>query len=73
MFVFLSQGGRAKGPRGPKSYWCELPVKVRAQGLRVALTVKLAQDNLHIVDSLDLPSFEPEVKRKLQLFEIIRE
>ncbi|XP_038072261.1 39S ribosomal protein L4, mitochondrial-like [Patiria miniata] len=53
-------GGRAKGPRGPRSYWYELPVKVRAHGLRVALTVKLAQDNLHIVDSLDLPSPEPQ-------------
>ncbi|XP_022083057.1 39S ribosomal protein L4, mitochondrial-like [Acanthaster planci] len=53
-------GGRAKGPRGPRSFWYELPVSIRAQGLRVSLTVKLAQDNLHIVDSLELPSAEPQ-------------
>ncbi|XP_033633534.1 39S ribosomal protein L4, mitochondrial-like [Asterias rubens] len=61
------KGGRATGPRGPKSYWCELPVQVKTQGLRIALTVKLTQDNLHIVDSLELPSNEPEFLEDLAL------
>ncbi|XP_006898899.1 PREDICTED: 39S ribosomal protein L4, mitochondrial [Elephantulus edwardii] len=49
-------GGVAHGPRGPTSYYYMLPMKVRVLGLKVALTVKLTQDNLHIVDSLDLPT-----------------
>ncbi|XP_047386111.1 39S ribosomal protein L4, mitochondrial isoform X2 [Sciurus carolinensis] len=53
-------GGIAHGPRGPKSYYYMLPMKVRALGLRVALTVKLAQDDLHIVDSLELPTADPQ-------------
>lgn len=36
-------GGVAHGPRGPTSYYYMLPMKVRVQGLKVALTVKLAQ------------------------------
>lgn len=52
-------GGKAHGPRGPKSYWYVLPPKIRAQGLRVALTVKYTQDDLHIVDSLDIPLADP--------------
>ncbi|XP_063957475.1 large ribosomal subunit protein uL4m-like [Lytechinus pictus] len=52
-------GGKALGPRGPRSYWYVLPNEIRAHGLRVALTVKLTQDDLHIVDSLDIPSSDP--------------
>lgn len=36
-------GGVAHGPRGPTSYYYMLPMKVRALGLKVALTVKLMQ------------------------------
>eukprot|EP00069_Balaena_mysticetus_P021687 bmy_13754T0 len=36
-------GGIAHGPRGPTSYYYMLPMKMRVQGLKVALTVKLAQ------------------------------
>uniref|UniRef100_A0A2K6SJF1 Large ribosomal subunit protein uL4m n=1 Tax=Saimiri boliviensis boliviensis TaxID=39432 RepID=A0A2K6SJF1_SAIBB len=53
-------GGVAHGPRGPTSYYYMLPMKVRALGLKVALTVKLAQDDLHIVDSLELPTPDPQ-------------
>lgn len=53
-------GGVAHGPRGPTSYYYMLPMKVRVQGLKVALTVKLAQDDLHIVDSLELPTADPQ-------------
>ncbi|XP_062454455.1 large ribosomal subunit protein uL4m isoform X2 [Rhea pennata] len=53
-------GGIAHGPRGPTSYFYMLPMKVRAMGLKVALTVKLMQDNLHIVDCLEMPTADPQ-------------
>lgn len=55
----------AHGPRGPTSYYYMLPMKVRVRGLTVALTVKLTQDNLHIVDSLDLPTADPQYLTEL--------
>ncbi|XP_070648898.1 large ribosomal subunit protein uL4m isoform X3 [Bos indicus] len=58
-------GGVAHGPRGPTSYYYMLPMKVRVQGLKVALTVKLAQDDLHIVDSLELPTTDPQYLMEL--------
>uniref|UniRef100_A0A8C6CA01 Large ribosomal subunit protein uL4m n=1 Tax=Monodon monoceros TaxID=40151 RepID=A0A8C6CA01_MONMO len=58
-------GGVAHGPRGPTSYYYMLPMKVRVQGLKVALTVKLAQDDLHIVDSLELPTADPQYLMEL--------
>ncbi|XP_006875142.1 PREDICTED: 39S ribosomal protein L4, mitochondrial [Chrysochloris asiatica] len=58
-------GGIAHGPRGPTSYYYMLPMKVRVLGLKVALTVKLAQDNLHIVDSLELPTPDPQYLTEL--------
>lgn len=58
-------GGVAHGPRGPTSYYYMLPMKVRALGLKVALTVKLMQDDLHIVDSLELPTADPQYLTEL--------
>ncbi|XP_048198255.1 39S ribosomal protein L4, mitochondrial [Perognathus longimembris pacificus] len=58
-------GGVAHGPRGPTSYYYMLPMKVRALGLKVALTVKLTQDDLHIVDSLELPTSDPQYLTEL--------
>ncbi|XP_007526021.1 large ribosomal subunit protein uL4m [Erinaceus europaeus] len=58
-------GGVAHGPRGPTSYYYMLPMKVRVQGLQVALTVKLAQDDLHVVDSLELPTSDPQFLTEL--------
>uniref|UniRef100_A0A023G230 Large ribosomal subunit protein uL4m n=1 Tax=Amblyomma parvum TaxID=251391 RepID=A0A023G230_AMBPA len=49
-------GGIAHGPRGPRTYYYMLPFFRRVQGLTTALSVKLAQDDLKIVDSLDLPT-----------------
>ncbi|KAM4611782.1 large ribosomal subunit protein uL4m [Polymixia lowei] len=49
-------GGVSHGPRGPTSFYYMLPMKVRVQGLMVALSSKMAQDYLHIVDSLDIPT-----------------
>ncbi|KPP75994.1 39S ribosomal protein L4, mitochondrial-like [Scleropages formosus] len=53
-------GGISHGPRGPKSYYYMLPMKVRVMGLKVALTSKLTQDYLHIVDSLEMPTADPQ-------------
>ncbi|XP_006638887.2 large ribosomal subunit protein uL4m [Lepisosteus oculatus] len=49
-------GGIAHGPRGPTSYYYMLPMKVRVLALKVALSAKLAQDYLHVVDSLEMPA-----------------
>lgn len=54
------RGGRAHGPRGPESFFYMLPIYERVLGLRSALSVKLAQNDLHIVDSLEIPSDEPD-------------
>lgn len=59
------RGAKTFGPRGPKSYFYMLPKSARIHGLTTALTVKLAQDNLHIVDSLELPSEDPQYLREL--------
>ncbi|KAI0208004.1 39S ribosomal protein L4, mitochondrial [Lamellibrachia satsuma] len=59
------RGGKTFGPRGPKSYFFMLSKMDRANGLRAALSVKYTQDNLHIVDSLDLPTEDPDYLREL--------
>lgn len=61
-------GGIAHGPRGPTSYYYMLPMKVRVLGLKVALTVKLMQDDLHIVDTLELPTADPQYLLDLARF-----
>ncbi|XP_005859268.1 PREDICTED: 39S ribosomal protein L4, mitochondrial [Myotis brandtii] len=61
-------GGVAHGPRGPTSYYYMLPMKMRVQGLKVALTIKLAQDNLHIVDSLEMPTADPQYLTELACY-----
>ncbi|CAG5946028.1 unnamed protein product [Menidia menidia] len=48
--------GVSHGPRGPTSYYYMLPMKVRVLGLKVALSSKMAQGHLYIVDSLDIPT-----------------
>ncbi|XP_015284817.1 PREDICTED: 39S ribosomal protein L4, mitochondrial isoform X2 [Gekko japonicus] len=53
-------GGVARGPRGPTSYYYMLPMRVRVLGLKVALTTKLMQVNLCIVDSLEIPTSDPQ-------------
>uniref|UniRef100_A0A131XK21 Large ribosomal subunit protein uL4m n=1 Tax=Hyalomma excavatum TaxID=257692 RepID=A0A131XK21_9ACAR len=58
-------GGIAHGPRGPKTYYFMLPFFRRVQGLTTALSVKFAQDDLKIVDSLDLPTNDSKYLLKL--------
>jgi len=56
--IFL-RGGKCFGPRGPESYFFMLPFFIRLLGLRAALSVKYSQNDLHIVDTLELPTDDP--------------
>ncbi|XP_054264814.1 39S ribosomal protein L4, mitochondrial-like [Macrosteles quadrilineatus] len=56
--LFL-KGGEAHGPRGPTSHFYMLPYFSRVMGLTSTLSIKLSQDDLHIVDSLEIPTDEP--------------
>lgn len=50
--IFL-KGGWARGPRGPNSYFHLEPHFNLVNGLRSMLTIKLAQDDIKIVDTID--------------------
>ncbi|XP_077538157.1 mitochondrial ribosomal protein L4 [Haemaphysalis longicornis] len=58
-------GGVAHGPRGPRTFYYMLPFFRRVQGLTTALSIKFAQDDLKIVDSLDLPTHDSKFLEKL--------
>ncbi|KAH8855105.1 39S ribosomal protein L4, mitochondrial [Schistosoma japonicum] len=47
-------GGQCKGPRGPESFFYVLPYNERLAGLLSMLTIKHAQNDLHIVDDFML-------------------
>lgn len=59
------KGGKAHGPRNPTTYYYMLPFYVRVAGLTSTLSAKLAQDDLHIVDDLELPTEDPEYIKSL--------
>ncbi|XP_051174879.1 39S ribosomal protein L4, mitochondrial [Leptopilina boulardi] len=52
------KGGVVHGPRSPTTHFYMLPFYKRVYGLTSTLTVKLAQDDLHIVTDLEIPSEE---------------
>lgn len=58
-------GGMSHGPRGPWSSFYMLQLPKREFGLRIALSVKYAQNDLHIVDSLEIPTDDPEYIEEL--------
>eukprot|EP01112_Ceratiomyxa_fruticulosa_P014767 TRINITY_DN4265_c0_g2_i1.p1 TRINITY_DN4265_c0_g2~~TRINITY_DN4265_c0_g2_i1.p1 ORF type:complete len:423 (-),score=96.97 TRINITY_DN4265_c0_g2_i1:23-1162(-) len=58
------KGGAAIFPPTPRSHAFDLPKKVRAFGLRVALSTKLQQGRLHIVENTNLP--EHKTKQLVQ-------
>ncbi|XP_014478102.1 PREDICTED: 39S ribosomal protein L4, mitochondrial [Dinoponera quadriceps] len=58
-------GGRAHGPRSPTPHFYMLPYFTRVAGLTSMLSVKLAQDDLHIVDNLEIPTSEPSYIEQL--------
>lgn len=52
-------GGVAHGPRSGTPHFYMLPFHLRLLGLTATLSAKLAQDDLHIVKDLHLPTDEP--------------
>lgn len=56
----LKGGGVAHGPRSPTTHFYMLPFFKRVLGLTSTLSVKLAQDDLHIIKDVEIPSKEPE-------------
>lgn len=61
----FKNGGRAHGPRSPTSHFYMLPFYTRIRGLTSTLSVKLAQDDLHIVNDLEIPTEEKEYLENL--------
>ncbi|XP_031777477.1 39S ribosomal protein L4, mitochondrial [Nasonia vitripennis] len=59
------KGGVIHGPRSPTPYFYMLPFYNRVLGLTSTLSVKLAQDDLHIVPELEIPSDEPSYMLEL--------
>ena len=49
-------GGVVHGPRSPASHFYMLPFFTRVHGLTSALSVKFAQDDLHVVNDLEIPT-----------------
>ncbi|KAI4461081.1 50s ribosomal protein l4 [Holotrichia oblita] len=58
-------GGVIHGPRSPTPHFYMLPFYTRVMGLTSTLSIKLAQDDLHVVNNLDLPSDDPKFIEEL--------
>ncbi|XP_033225294.1 39S ribosomal protein L4, mitochondrial [Belonocnema kinseyi] len=59
------KGGRIHGPRSPTTHFYMLPFYKRIMGLTSTLSVKLAQDDLYVVQDLEIPSEEPSYVEEL--------
>ncbi|XP_066583136.1 large ribosomal subunit protein uL4m [Prorops nasuta] len=51
-----SKGGTCFGRRNPTTWFYMLPFYTRVYGLITTLSVKLAQDDLHIINDLEIPT-----------------
>lgn len=58
-------GGVSHGPRSPTVHFYMLPFFQRVAGLTTTLSVKLAQDDLHVVKDLELPTDDREYLKSL--------
>ncbi|XP_052865952.1 39S ribosomal protein L4, mitochondrial [Anopheles cruzii] len=58
-------GGVAHGPRSPTTHFYMLPFFNRVLGLVSTLSIKLAQDDLHVVKDLEIPTEDPQYLRDL--------
>lgn len=58
-------GGVIHGPRSPTSHFYMLPFYVRVLGLTSTLSVKLAQDDLHVVKDLEIPTNDSNYIKEL--------
>jgi len=61
----FKKGGRAHPPRSPTSHFYMLPFYTRVMGLTSTLSVKLAQDDLHVIKDLEIPTDEKEYMERL--------
>ncbi|KAG5678726.1 hypothetical protein PVAND_008374 [Polypedilum vanderplanki] len=58
-------GGRCHGPRSPTPHFYMLPFWLRLKGLTTTLSIKLAQDDLHVVKDLEIPTNDKEYIKSL--------
>ncbi|XP_058120854.1 large ribosomal subunit protein uL4m [Anopheles ziemanni] len=58
-------GGIAHGPRSPTTHFYMLPFYNRVLGLVSTLSIKLAQDDLHVVNDLEIPTDDPQYLKDL--------
>ncbi|EEB15046.1 mitochondrial 50S ribosomal protein L4, putative [Pediculus humanus corporis] len=49
-------GGTCHGPRNPTSYYFRIPLYKKIHGLTSTLSAKLAQNDLHVVDNINIPT-----------------
>lgn len=49
-------GGVIHGPKSPTTHFYMLPFYKRVNGLTSTLSVKFAQDDLHVVENLEIPT-----------------
>lgn len=53
-------GGVVHGPKAPNPHFYMLDYYKRVNGLTSMLSIKLAQDDLHIVDDIEIPTEDPK-------------
>ncbi|XP_055683045.1 39S ribosomal protein L4, mitochondrial [Lutzomyia longipalpis] len=58
-------GGVSHGPRSPTTHFYMLPYFIRVMGLTSTLSVKLAQDDLFVVNNLEIPVDDPKYLQEL--------
>ncbi|XP_030383676.1 39S ribosomal protein L4, mitochondrial [Scaptodrosophila lebanonensis] len=58
-------GGIAHGPRSPTTHFYMLPFYKRVLGLTSTLSVKLAQDDFHVIENVDIPTRDEQFIKDL--------
>lgn len=58
-------GGVVHGPRSPTTHFYMLPFYKRVVGLTSTLSVKLAQDDLHIIENAEIPTRDAQFIKDL--------
>ncbi|XP_001357123.2 39S ribosomal protein L4, mitochondrial [Drosophila pseudoobscura] len=58
-------GGVIHGPRSPTTHFYMLPFYKRVMGLTSTLSVKLAQDDLHVIENVDIPTRDAQFIKDL--------
>eukprot|EP00092_Neocalanus_flemingeri_P023013 GFUD01024946.1.p1 GENE.GFUD01024946.1~~GFUD01024946.1.p1 ORF type:complete len:321 (-),score=74.68 GFUD01024946.1:28-948(-) len=56
----MKNPGKVHGPQGPKSLYHMIPYSQRVYGLTHTLSVKMVQDDIHVVDNLEISTSDPE-------------